>query len=124
MLATGGGAFMDPETRAMIRERGLSVWLRCALPILLARTQGRTHRPLLNAGNPAETLARLSAQRSPFYAQADIIVDGSEDPAHVTTDKVIAAIAAYNPPLRVPVALSQSRYDVVIGANLLPRAGR
>ncbi|HEY1857198.1 3-dehydroquinate synthase [Acidocella sp.] len=123
VLATGGGAFMDPQTRAAIRARGLSVWLRCALPILLARTQGRTHRPLLNSGNPAETLARLSALRSPVYAQADIIVDGSEDPAHVTTSNVIAAIAAYTAPLRVPVVLSQSRYEVVIGADLLPRAG-
>ena len=123
VLATGGGAFMDAETRATIRERAVSVWLRCSLPILLQRTKGRTHRPLLNAGNPAEILARLSGLRSPVYAQADIIIDGSEDPAHVTTSNVIAALTAYAPPLRVPVTLPQSHYEVLIGAHLLARAG-
>src|ERR1700734_3978750 len=62
VLAPGGGAFMDPETRQTIRKRATSIWLRCPLPILLQRVQGRTHRPLLNSGNQAETLARLSAE--------------------------------------------------------------
>ena len=123
VLAPGGGAFMDPETRATIRERAISVWLRCPLPILLQRVQGRAHRPLLNTGDPAEILQRLSDERSPLYAQADIIVDGSEDPPHVTTSNVIAALNAHSAPLRVPVQLSQSRYEVLIGNNLLNRAG-
>ncbi|WBO57843.1 shikimate kinase [Acidocella sp. MX-AZ03] len=80
VLATGGGAFMDAETRATIREYAVSVWLRCPIPVLVQRTSGRTHRPLLNAGNPADILSKLSAVRSPVYALADIIVDGSEDP--------------------------------------------
>src|ERR1700739_2082826 len=54
VLAPGGGAFMDPETRQTVRERAISIWLRCPLPILLQRVQGRMHRPLLNAGDPAE----------------------------------------------------------------------
>jgi shikimate kinase/3-dehydroquinate synthase len=123
VLAPGGGAFMDPETRKTIRERATSIWLRCPLPILLQRVQGRTHRPLLNTGNPAETLARLSAERSPIYAQADIIVDGSEDPPHVTTTNVINALNEYQAPRRVEVELSQNSYDVLIGPNLLSRAG-
>lgn len=123
VLAPGGGAFMDPETRRTIREQATSIWLRCPLPILLQRVQGRTHRPLLNQGNPAETLARLSAERGPIYAQADIIVDGSEDPPHVTTTNVINALNAYQAPHRVGVELSQNSYDVLIGANLLNRAG-
>ena len=123
VLAPGGGAFMDPETRRTIRERATSIWLRCPLPVLLQRVQGRTHRPLLNSGNPAETLARLSAERSPIYAQADIIVDGSEDPLHVTTSNVINALNSYQAPHRVGVQLSQSNYDVLIGPNLLRRAG-
>jgi shikimate kinase/3-dehydroquinate synthase len=123
VLAPGGGAFMDPETRKTIRERAISIWLRCPLPILLNRVQGRTHRPLLNNGNQAETLARLSAERSPVYAQADIIVDGSEDPPHVTTNNVITALNSHQAPRRVGVELSQSRYDVLIGPNLLSRAG-
>jgi shikimate kinase/3-dehydroquinate synthase len=123
VLAPGGGAFMDPETRAIIREHGISIWLRCPLPILLQRVKGRTHRPLLNAGDPAEILRRLSAERSPLYAQADIIIDGSEDPAQVTTNNVLAALAAYKAPLRVPVQLSQSAYEVLIGDGILRRAG-
>lgn len=123
VLAPGGGAFMDPETRQTIRERATSIWLRCPLPILLQRVQGRTHRPLLNTGNQAETLARLSAERSPVYAQADIIVDGSEDPPHVTTTNVINALNVYQTPRRVGVELSQSRYDVLIAPKLLSRAG-
>jgi len=103
VLAPGGGAYMDAETRAAIRQHAIAVWLRCPLPILLARTQGRTHRPLLNQGNPAEILQKLSAQRSPVYAQADIIIDGSEDPPHVTTQNVIAALGRHTPPVRVPV---------------------
>ena len=63
--------------------------------------RGRTHRPLLNAGNPAEILQRLSDERSPLYAQADIIVDGSEDPPHVTTSHVVTALTNYLPPRRV-----------------------
>jgi shikimate kinase/3-dehydroquinate synthase len=123
VLAPGGGAFMDPETRATIRQRAISVWLRCPLPILLQRVRGRTHRPLLNGGNAAEILRRLSDERSPLYAQADIIVDGSEDPPHVTTTHVVTALTAYLPPRRVEVKLSQSRYEVVIGDHLLGRAG-
>jgi shikimate kinase/3-dehydroquinate synthase len=123
VLAPGGGAFMDPETRRTIRERATSIWLRCPLPILLQRVQGRTHRPLLNSGNQAETLARLSAERSPTYAQADIIIDGSEDPPNVTTTNVINALSNYQPPRRVAVELSQNNYDVLIAPSLLSRAG-
>jgi shikimate kinase/3-dehydroquinate synthase len=123
VLAPGGGAFMDPETREIIRNHAISVWLRCPLPVLLHRVRGRTHRPLLNTGNPAETLQRLSEQRSPLYAQADIIVDGSEEPPHVPTSNVLSALAAYQAPRRVEVRLSQSNYEVFIGEGLIQRAG-
>ena len=123
VLATGGGAFMDPETRACIRENATSIWLRCPIPVLVRRTAGRTHRPLLNAGNPAEILEKLSALRSPVYALADIIVDGSEDPPHVTTANVASAIENYQPPRKVEVKLSDASYDVLIGHGLLARAG-
>jgi len=123
VLATGGGAFMDADTRATIKRRAVSVWLRCSLAILLHRVQGKTHRPLLNSGDPAETLRRLSETRNPVYAQADIIVDGTEDPPHVTTTNVLSAIATYNEPRRVRVEVSAGAYDVVIGNNLINRAG-
>jgi shikimate kinase/3-dehydroquinate synthase len=124
VLAPGGGAFMDPETRALIRDRAISIWLRCPLPVLLRRVSGRPTRPLLNAGNPADVLAALSISRGPFYAQADIIVDGSEDPPHVTTQNVMAALASYTPPRQIKVSLAHTAYDILIGDRLLERAGR
>jgi shikimate kinase/3-dehydroquinate synthase len=123
VLAPGGGAFMDPETRALIHERAISVWLHGSLPVLLNRVRGRTHRPLLNGGDPAETLRRLSAERNPVYAEADIVVHSQEDPPEVTTETVLNAIATHIPPRRVSVRLSQASYDVLIGTSLLTRAG-
>ena len=123
VLAPGGGAFMDPETRALIKARALSVWLNVPPPILLARVRGRTHRPLLNAGDPAEILARLAEIRHPIYAQADIMVPGSEDSADVTTERVLQAVVAFAPPRVVPVTLSAGGYNVLVGAGLLARAG-
>lgn len=92
ILAAGGGAFMDPNTRALIRAQAISVWLRADLETLVARTKGRTHRPLLNGGDARETLARLMDQRYPIYAEADITVDtGLDNPNHTCT-RVLAAI--------------------------------
>ena len=92
ILAAGGGAFMDRNTRALIRENAISVWLRADLDTLIARTRGRTHRPLLNAGDARETLARLMDQRYPVYAEADITIDtGIDNPNHTCT-RVLAAI--------------------------------
>jgi shikimate kinase/3-dehydroquinate synthase len=123
VLAPGGGAFMDPETRSLIHERAISVWLHGSLPVLLNRVRGRSHRPLLNGGDPAETLSRLSAERNPVYAEADIVVYSQEDPPEVTTERVLNALATHIPPRRVRVMLSQASYDVLIGTNLLNRAG-
>src|SRR5271170_6342405 len=75
VLATGGGAFMDASTRARIRDRGISVWLRADLETLLERTSRRHHRPLLNGGDPRTVLSGLIETRYPVYAEADIIVD-------------------------------------------------
>lgn len=123
VLATGGGAFMDDDTRALIRERATSIWLRCPLPLLLRRVSGRTHRPLLNAGDPRTVLDELMAKRSPVYAEADVTVDCADDGAEVTTRRVAAALAAHTPPRRLRVTLSHTAYDVVIGAGLIARAG-
>jgi shikimate kinase/3-dehydroquinate synthase len=123
VLAPGGGAFMDPETRALIKSRALSIWLNCPVPVLVSRVKGRTHRPLLNGHDPAEILRNLAQIRHPIYAQADITIYGSEDSADVTTQNVHDAIAAHVPPRSVNIALSQSSYDVVIGPKLLTRAG-
>ena len=123
VLATGGGAFMDGRTRETLRGRAVSVWLRGDLPTLLRRVVGRSHRPLLAQGDPAETLQGLMEARYPVYARADLIVDCSEDSVEATTDRVQAAIAAHHPAERLHVALGERSYDVVIGRDLLARSG-
>jgi shikimate kinase len=82
VLATGGGAFMDTATRALIAERAVSVWLKADLELLVQRTAGRDHRPLLNRGDARETLAGLIAVRYPVYEQADVHVESRQGQAH------------------------------------------
>lgn len=96
VLATGGGAFMNPETRALIAGRAVSVWLRAGLDLLVQRTQGRTHRPLLNRGKPREVLARLIEERYPVYAQADVQVDSLPGLSHdEMARRIVAALRAH-----------------------------
>jgi shikimate kinase len=95
VLATGGGAFVDPATRALIRERGISVWLRASLDVLDRRTRGRGGRPLLEVADPRAALATLLAVREPIYAQADVVVDTSDEPADFTTGRVLDALLAH-----------------------------
>jgi len=123
VLATGGGAFMDDVTRAAIRARSTSVWLRCTLPVLLRRVALRTSRPLLAGGDPAEILRRLMVVRHPIYAEADVVVDCSDEPPEFTTTKVARAVEAWSPPRTLPVRLASTRYDVIVGDGLLARAG-
>jgi shikimate kinase / 3-dehydroquinate synthase len=123
VVAFGGGAFMDPETRAATRERGISVWLRCPLATLVRRVASRENRPLLANKDHEATMTRLMAQRYPIYAEADVIVDCGDEMPETTTAQVVDALMSYAPPRRLPVVLSSSRYDVVIGDGLLARAG-
>lgn len=94
VLASGGGAFMDAETRALIRERATSLWLRASLELLLARTVGRPGRPLLDGSDPRAVLGRLMAERYPVYAQADVIVDTSNDAKDAVADRILRALVA------------------------------
>ncbi len=95
VLATGGGAFIDPTTRACVAELGISLWLRAGLDLLLARTSRRNNRPLLKHANPREVLARLMAEREPVYAEADIIVDSGDGPPDETVDRALEALRAH-----------------------------
>jgi len=94
VLATGGGAFMDPDTRALIKEKAVSLWLRADLETLVRRCGRRDNRPLLKKGNPTSILAGLIEQRYPVYAEADLVVDSRDVPADRTVETVIAALKA------------------------------
>ena len=95
VLATGGGAFMDAETRDHIAAKGISVWLRADIDTLVRRTSRRNDRPLLKNGNPREILAKLMDQRYPIYQLADIVVDSFDAPAEETLQNVLDALKAY-----------------------------
>jgi shikimate kinase len=92
VLATGGGAFLDAGTRRLIKRRGVSVWLRAELDVLVSRTSRRDNRPLLKRGDPREILEKLIEERYPVYAEADVIVDVSDEAPDTTTNRVLAAI--------------------------------
>ena len=105
VLATGGGAFMDAETRERIRERGVSVWLRADIELLLSRVSRRDDRPLLKQGDKREILAALITERYPVYAEADITVDSEDVPHERMVDKIITAL---NQHLRGRTPVTQS----------------
>ena len=94
VLATGGGAFLHPETRRMIREKALSVWLRADLDVLVRRVKRRDTRPLLRDADPRAVLERLAAERYPIYAEADLTVDSSESPHDAAVAAILAALGA------------------------------
>lgn len=96
VLATGGGAFMDPGTRAGIGDHGVSVWLRADLDVLVKRIGRRSGRPLLKDGDPHDILKEMKETRDPVYAQADIAVDTGDEPPDVTVDKIVDAIEAHS----------------------------
>ena len=95
VLATGGGAFMQPETRAAIKQHAISIWLRADRDLILARVKRRSNRPLLKAADPESVIDRLIEERHPTYAEADIHVQ-SRDVAHdVVIDDILTALAEY-----------------------------
>ena len=102
VLATGGGAFIDPATRALIARRGVSVWLRADLDVLVARVSRRNNRPLLQHSDPRAVLAELIERRHPTYAEADLVIDSGEGPVEATTTRVIAALTGCAQALRPP----------------------
>ncbi|HZS82563.1 MAG TPA: shikimate kinase [Stellaceae bacterium] len=95
VLATGGGAFMDTQTRARIAARGISIWLRADIEVLLARVARRDNRPLLKAGDPRAILTALMEKRHPVYAEADIVVDSVDGPPELTLNRVLAELKRF-----------------------------
>jgi shikimate kinase len=92
VLATGGGALLNDETRARIANETFSIWLRVPLDLLVARVGRRDTRPLLRDGNPRATLEKLLQEREPLYAQANLVIDAEDGPHHVAVDRIVKAL--------------------------------
>ena len=95
VLATGGGAFMNTETRAAIDAKGISVWLRATIEVLARRIKRRNDRPLLKSADPIETLKRLIDERYPTYAEADITVESREVPHDTIVEEIVAGLCGH-----------------------------
>jgi shikimate kinase len=92
VLATGGGAFMNAETREAIRERGISIWLKADFETLMRRARRRTNRPLLKTADPEATMRKLMEVRYPVYGEADVTVVSIDGPHDGTADMIVAAL--------------------------------
>ncbi len=95
VLATGGGAFMNAETRALIKARSISVWLKADLEVLAKRVGRKDNRPLLAGKDPMDVLKAQAEVRYPVYAEADVTVETGDTAHHVAVDQVIRALSAY-----------------------------
>ena len=96
VLATGGGAVMNADTRAAIKAKGVSIWLSADVDVLMRRIGKRKHeRPMLQTDDPAMTMPRLLADRSPVYAQADLTVQSREVPHEAIVSEIVTALAAF-----------------------------
>ncbi len=94
VLATGGGAFVQPQTRSVIQAHATSVWLRADLDLLWDRVRDRPGRPLLETPDPKRALAQLLAERAPVYGEADVIVDSRRGISHeAMAHAIVAAVS-------------------------------
>lgn len=93
VIALGGGAFINPETRALVKERALSVWLKADIDTLMERVLRRDTRPLLQTDDPRAVMERLLAERAPVYAEADIHIASPGSPHDAGVAAIIAAMA-------------------------------
>ena len=136
VLATGGGAFMNPSTRERIAGAGVSIWLKPDFEILLRRVRKRSNRPLLQTADPEATLRRLLDERSPTYSLADFTIESKDGPHEIVVDMILEALrrrvareaptrasAAERPLREVSVELGDRAYNIWIGEGLLASAG-
>lgn len=92
ILATGGGAFMNPLTRVLMREKAITVWLRADIDTLMSRVSRKNDRPLLHTENPRKVMEDLMDKRYPIYAQADIIIDSVDEPHNFIVNRIIESL--------------------------------
>ena len=93
VIATGGGAFVDPRTRQLLNEHAITIWLDAPVDVLAERTGRRDTRPLLRQGNRVETLARLSREREPMYAEAQIHIRSGNGAHGEVVEAIVAALS-------------------------------
>lgn len=92
VIATGGGAFMNADTRARIRDRGVSVWLKADVATLLKRVKRKSNRPLLQTADPEATLRNLLAAREVTYAEADLCITSCEVPHEIVVEEIVTLL--------------------------------
>ena len=92
VLATGGGAFMNAETRQRVKDLAISIWLKAEPDVLMRRVRKRSNRPLLQTADPEATLRSMLAQREPVYALADITIQSRDVPHEAVVDDIVAAL--------------------------------
>ncbi len=97
VLATGGGAYLDAGTRALMRDKAVTVWLNADLETLWERVSRRSHRPLLKQADARGVLARLHEERAPVYSEADIMVDSVKGPHSQTVTRILEAVRGWQP---------------------------
>lgn len=95
VLATGGGAFINPDTRALILKDSLSIWLDADIPTLVERVGRRNHRPLLKDRDPGDVLRELAAVRNPVYAEAHLRVSSASTPHEQTVRAILEALSQW-----------------------------
>lgn len=95
VIATGGGALMNANTRALIRDRTVSIWLRAEIPVLMRRVRRKSDRPLLQGKDPEATLTQLLSQREHLYADAHVVVMSREGPHEAVVDSIVEAVDGY-----------------------------
>ena len=93
VLATGGGAFMNTDTRKSVADKGISVWLKADIDLLMSRVMRRDNRPLLRTSDPRAVMEKLIGERYPVYAEADIVIDSRDVPHDVIVKEIIEAVA-------------------------------
>ena len=106
VLATGGGAFINADTRAAVGAKGISIWLKAEFDVLMKRIKRRQDRPLLKTDDPAATLRELIAARYPVYELADLTVQSREVPHDKIVDEIVSALAERICPGRAGTAAS------------------
>ena len=95
VLATGGGAYMNADTREAIRSLGVSVWLKADLPVLMRRVMKRDNRPLLKSPDPEGVMRDLMAVRYPVYANADITIESRDVPHDVIVGEIVSELTRH-----------------------------